>query len=48
MTSFDESRKRNTRKNAIKNRSKYLLRTISFLVRASNRCKSERKTSMEN
>jgi len=48
ITSFDERRKRNTRKKAIKETSKYLLKTISFLVTASNMCKSERKTSMEN
>jgi len=48
MTSLDESRKRNTRKKIIKKRSAYLVKTIVLLVSASNKCKREMKTSIEN
>jgi len=48
ITSLDERRNKNTRKKAIKRRSTYLVKTIVRLVSASNKCKREMKTSIEN
>jgi hypothetical protein len=48
MTSLDERRKRNMRKKPMRKRSTYLLKTTAFLVSVSNKCKRDRKTSIEN